>query len=750
MGLLSTPIGQGIKAGSGLLDEILELYKTEPLTARKMAKRSGILDEIDSQIPRPKGDVSNAAALRAEANAQRVGDADYRGQHSAPMSGDNAPLHDLSQVYPDDIYSSKGLQYYGTGDNAIDSESMDIINSLKGKPDQTVTMYRSVPSDAGDVDINAGDWVSLSESYVKQHGESALNGDYKIISKEVPANQLFTNGDSINEFGFDPSSKGLLMDTPSRMARAKEQGFDTDKKVYHGTADDFDAFDPDRAIGTQFWSTTNKAEIESGDVGAQGSGVIKEMYHRIKNPAGWDEYDKFGVDELISKGYDGLKLPDGKGDYTYVAFDPSQYRSVDAAFDPAKISSSNLLASNPVATAAGLGGVLAMTGSEDADAGVVGSGKKGLLNLFHGSPYNFDAFDINKVGTGHGQMRGHGLYLSDDLPTARQFKVGNDANLVGVVIDGVPANSLNLSVEDKNYIKMIDRYGSVDNAISKRKEIINDAVKNKRPEAVQVHQETLDGLSAFKGMNIERIASEYEGRSMAGHFGHGYKVESQIEPNNLLDWDLPLSKQTGEVQEALKPEIDALQKFADRRKKPVSEITGEEIYYNIIPEAKNIKEASDKLKSLGISGNKYANDYPLKGTDGDSSNYVLFSDKGLNITDKFSNPVATTGAGLLAMDNVGQESQGLMDAIAGRDAMLTSQQVEYLNNQRELQQLLGTQDTNKFNYADIVPMKRNKETGERSFAMTGLLRDIIEAGHNVVQSQRTGIQNQQSLWDIIL
>ena len=394
MGLLSTPLSVGNKAVRGLLDEVIELYKTEPLAARKMAKRGGILDEIDSQIPRPKGDVSNAAALRAEGNAQRFDDADYKGQHSAPMSGDNAPLHDLSQVYPEDIYGSKGLQYYGTGDNAIDSESMDIINSLKGKPDQTVTMYRSVPSDAGDVDINAGDWVSLSESYVKQHGESALNGDYKIISKKVPASQLFTNGDSINEFGFDPaksasssliasnpvatatagaggllaisasddseagvvssgakSIRGLMdMSTPARMARAKEQGFDTDKKVYHGTADDFDAFDPDRAIGTQFWSTTNKAEIESGDVGAQGSGVIKEMYHRIKNPAGWEEYDKFGTDELIRKGYDGLKLPDGKGDYTYVAFDPSQYRSVDAAFDPAKASSSNLLASNSVAT----------------------------------------------------------------------------------------------------------------------------------------------------------------------------------------------------------------------------------------------------------------------------------------------------------------------------------------------------------------------------------------------------------------
>ena len=165
----------------------------------------------------------------------------------------------------------------------------------------------------------------------------------------------------------------LDMDTPSRMARAKEQGFDTDKKVYHGTADDFDAFDPDRAIGTQFWSTTNKAEIESGDVGAQGRGVIKEMYHRIKNPAGWEEYDKFGTDELIRKGYDGLKLPDGKGDYTYVAFDPSQYRSVDAAFNPAKASSSNLLASNP---AAGVGaGVL---------GAIVGQQPQGLMDAMAG------------------------------------------------------------------------------------------------------------------------------------------------------------------------------------------------------------------------------------------------------------------------------------------------------------------------------------------------------------------------------
>lgn len=138
--------------------------------------------------------------------------------------------------------------------------------------------------------------------------------------------------------------KLLPMDEASRMARAAEQGFDTSRPVYHGTKTDFRAFDRDRAIGSQFWSTTDKAAIEAGNVGAQGKGVIKEMFQRIKNPASWDEYDKYGTDELISRGFDGVALPDKDGHITYIAFKPSQYRDVRAAFDPAKRDSADLLA----------------------------------------------------------------------------------------------------------------------------------------------------------------------------------------------------------------------------------------------------------------------------------------------------------------------------------------------------------------------------------------------------------------------
>ena len=48
--------------------------------------------------------------------------------------------------------------------------------------------------------VRNGDWVSLSESYVKVHGEHALNGNYRIMKEEVPAENLYWDGNDINEW----------------------------------------------------------------------------------------------------------------------------------------------------------------------------------------------------------------------------------------------------------------------------------------------------------------------------------------------------------------------------------------------------------------------------------------------------------------------------------------------------------------------------------------------------------------------
>ena len=131
----------------------------------------------------------------------------YRGGHKAPRSdGYSKSADDVTGSWPDDIYSKDAGRLYGHGDPSIDNESAKIIKSLKGKPDETVRIYRAVPSNVDDM-INPGDWVSINETYAKQHGESTLGGDYKVVSMTVPARHIFTDGNSIHEWGYDPRPK---------------------------------------------------------------------------------------------------------------------------------------------------------------------------------------------------------------------------------------------------------------------------------------------------------------------------------------------------------------------------------------------------------------------------------------------------------------------------------------------------------------------------------------------------------------
>ena len=66
-----------------------------------------------------------------------------------------------------------------------------------------VTIYRAVPKSLKEGGVRNGDWVTLSESYAKQHGNHALNGEYRIMKEVVPADNLYWDGNDINEWGYD-------------------------------------------------------------------------------------------------------------------------------------------------------------------------------------------------------------------------------------------------------------------------------------------------------------------------------------------------------------------------------------------------------------------------------------------------------------------------------------------------------------------------------------------------------------------
>ncbi len=145
----------------------------------------------------------------AEWDAEHEGD--YHGSHTAPSAAYGDPMHALgSGVLPEDIYDkSTQLKYYGTGDDKSDKESFAVVNTVKDNPDAPVDVYRAVP--AGVQTINPGDWVTPSKTYALQHALSGWGGDggpTHVISQTVTAKELYTNGDSINEWGYHPSESG--------------------------------------------------------------------------------------------------------------------------------------------------------------------------------------------------------------------------------------------------------------------------------------------------------------------------------------------------------------------------------------------------------------------------------------------------------------------------------------------------------------------------------------------------------------
>jgi hypothetical protein len=141
---------------------------------------------------------------------------DYRGQHSAPNAESGSPIHDVTSngIYPDDFYGPNGLRYYATGNDELDYKAYNKIRDLRGNPDAKVAIYRAIPKVEGKRSgvtlgpsyINPGDWVTITRDYAKDHGESALNGEYHLVKRYVPASELFTAGDSFLEWGWSPPS----------------------------------------------------------------------------------------------------------------------------------------------------------------------------------------------------------------------------------------------------------------------------------------------------------------------------------------------------------------------------------------------------------------------------------------------------------------------------------------------------------------------------------------------------------------
>ncbi len=218
--------------------------------------------------------------------------------------------------------------------------------------------------------------------------------------------------------------------------------------------------------------------------------------------------------------------------------------------------------------------------AEEAAPEIAQAARQGI-RAYHGSPYDFDQFDLSKIGTGQGaQTFGHGIYAAENPEVAKTYRP-------------VPGSSSDPSGKSKMYELSInadpEHFLDWDKPLSQQ----SDAVKNR--------------LSKIPSKVFDDLQDLAE--------NHGYNApESHVDPdyNGSHLW------------------------------KYLKRLTSEGPYFDV-PEGSHPgaeEEVTNYLKSLGIPGIKYLDQRSRPFGPNASSylltrNYVVFDDKLIDIVRKY-------------------------------------------------------------------------------------------------------------------
>lgn len=258
---------------------------------------------------------------------------------------------------------------------------------------------------------------------------------------------------------------------------------------------------------------------------------------------------------------------------------------------------------------------------EEAKALVARLGGK-LSAAWHGSPHEFDEFRMSAVGTGEGaQAYGYGLYFASAKAVAEHYR---DKLASGRERDALVRSWADFAAKFPDEASWFaDEIGSLSIGGKITDEEFGTALQNIHYHAEHGEaQRVSDEIADFVLKNAPKI-------NISGRL---YKVELAPQEDEYLLWDRPLSEQSEKVKAALEKARNSA-KFA--KNAVVERKTGNEWYSRLSSEFGDKRAASEYLHSLGIRGIKYM---------GESSyNYVIFDEKDVEITAKFSKDGAIQG-----------------------------------------------------------------------------------------------------------
>jgi len=271
--------------------------------------------------------------------------------------------------------------------------------------------------------------------------------------------------------------------------------------------------------------------------------------------------------------------------------------------------------------------------SEDGNCVVVFSDKAvNIVNQYnqrawHGTPYDFDTFNLSGIGSGEGnQAHGWGLYFAQDREVSEAYK-----QILGDKGSTVELNGDVWTVNESGDWETTGKTAKYGEAIGYALDALEEhGTKNAAISSLQkdLKEGRFRGTYIAEAQKAVNILQQGEAK---GHKG-GRLLEAEIpDMDVLLDEQKPFNKQPEKVKNALSKLISNTGE-GQLSGRLFKNATGKSIYKMLSNLYGDDKRASLKLNEFGVKGITY------KGTQ-DERCYVVFDDKAIEIRNKYDQEI---------------------------------------------------------------------------------------------------------------
>lgn len=273
----------------------------------------------------------------------------------------------------------------------------------------------------------------------------------------------------------------------------------------------------------------------------------------------------------------------------------------------------------------------------------LGIGNEKVYNqtAWHGSPYDFDRFDLGAIGTGEGaQVHGWGLYFAANREVSEAYKDALSRDVVeqkhylylagnkyeypdGTTLIRADNGKVSSNPILSDVAKLIHNLGSIDAAVTRLEKLKQGYETG--GNTGRSYQHVLDAL---KVLNDDKTYEKYEDQKRST--ARLYQVDIP-DADTMLDEDKPLSEQP-KIMQLLDAHAEKTGDWSFSSEELDESDTGRDFYKYLKEALHSPREASKYLNAAGINGITYNG-----GRDGRC--YVVFDDEAVSVINKYNQMV---------------------------------------------------------------------------------------------------------------